>query len=87
MTFSISKHDGRTHSLEFDETELPALREFLHSHFKEIDIQEHVIHDDVVIAGTRLLFYYEWDPCLISMDEEGGHLLDFIFTRLSAGET
>ncbi len=87
MVFRILEHDGRTHSLEFDETDLPVLEAFLDKNFADIKIQKQTIHSDVVLAGIALIFYNEWeDPCLISMDEEGGHLLDFIFNGLSASE-
>jgi len=86
MAFRILELQGVSRSLEFDETDLPALREFLHSQFKEVDIQENVLHADLFVAGTRLVFYHEWDPCLMSHDEQGSSLLDFIYTCLSASE-
>ncbi|MCV9963403.1 hypothetical protein OIU34_15980 [Pararhizobium sp. BT-229] len=88
MTFSILELENGNRSLEFDETDLPVLEAFLHSNFKDMEIQKRIIHSDIVLADTRLMFYNDWwgDPCLISLDEKGALLLDSIFIRLSAGE-
>ncbi|OBZ95982.1 hypothetical protein ADU59_06210 [Pararhizobium polonicum] len=87
MTFTLLKLEGGNRSLEFDEADLPVLAAFLQRNFAEPDMQEQAIHTNLVIAGTRLMYYNEWgDLCLIWLDEKGALLLDSIFTRLSAGE-
>ncbi len=44
-----------------------------------VTLERAALYDVVEVAGERLLYYHEWDPCLISTSPEGARLLRRIY--------
>ena len=47
-------------------------------------LERAALYDVVEVAGERLLYYREWDPCLISTSPDGARLLRRIYQALAA---
>lgn len=48
-----------------------------------VTLERAALYDVVEVAGERLLYYHEWDPCLISTSPEGARLLRRIYQALA----
>jgi hypothetical protein len=47
-----------------------------------VTLERAALYDVVEVAGEQLLYYHEWDPCLISTSPAGARLLRRIYQVL-----
>jgi hypothetical protein len=47
-------------------------------------LERAALYDVVVLGGERLLYYHEWDPCLLSTSPQGARLLRRLYQVLAA---
>ncbi len=84
MTVSLLEHDNGRVSLEFEESDFPAVVQTIQSTHGESTRKRHATYVEYWIGDARFLFQNEWDaPCLISTSAEGDVILKSLAEKLA----
>jgi hypothetical protein len=72
-------------SLEFAEEDVDDLVKAIQERFGEIQtVKKLAAHDLVEFGAEQFIYYYEWDPCLISQSPRGAEMLQEILLQQPA---
>lgn len=79
MPFSLLKVEDNL-ALEFDTSDLVAVRKYLRQTFPEMNSQVQGIEAVVTFGGEDFIFQNEWDdPCLVSISAKGNNMLRALY--------
>lgn len=73
-------------SLEFENDDLPLVRQAISARFGQLEIEPHLLYQDWRFGGCDFLFQAEWDdPCLIGSTPDAAALLRALCADLNRG--
>ena len=85
MSVSLLKVGSRL-SLEFDTSDLDAMRSYIGERYAEVSSKAAGIATIVMFGGEEFMFQNEWDdPCLISQSAKGDDLLRALHAHFCEG--